>query len=274
MARALVLSGGGSRGSFQAGVLTKLSTLNYDAVYGTSAGALNATLFSYLNTENIESTWSQINSIDDVFQFNGLNAVWSPGLYNNSLLIAKAFAIVSSNPAKMPVTVTVTSLRSGTVSYSNNSLPAKDFAVAVANSATIPGLCCNLNDTDSVDGGVVANIPIEQAILDGYDEITVVLAMPYSQKVPPDAAPASLSFNLPEDISYFVPAIGALIRSLEIMFNVAIWGPIQAALPLCKSLTVYAPDISTANDSFLDFSAGAIMAGIAQGKAALPLILK
>ncbi len=42
--RALILSGGGSRGAFQAGALSVLETRGerFDAVYGTSVGALNA----------------------------------------------------------------------------------------------------------------------------------------------------------------------------------------------------------------------------------------
>lgn len=47
MKRAIVLSGGGSKGAYQIGVWRALRKLNisYDIVTGTSVGALNAALF-------------------------------------------------------------------------------------------------------------------------------------------------------------------------------------------------------------------------------------
>ena len=56
---ALVLSGGGSRGSYQVGVIKGLKKLNikYDMVVGTSAGALNAAMIAMGTPEIAEQLW-------------------------------------------------------------------------------------------------------------------------------------------------------------------------------------------------------------------------
>ena len=58
--RALILSGGGSRGAFQAGALSVLRARGerFDAVYGTSVGALNAaTVAADPSLETVEAIW-------------------------------------------------------------------------------------------------------------------------------------------------------------------------------------------------------------------------
>ena len=56
---ALVLSGGGSRGSYQIGVIKALKKLNIkiDMVIGTSAGALNAAMIATGSPEIAEQLW-------------------------------------------------------------------------------------------------------------------------------------------------------------------------------------------------------------------------
>lgn len=63
MKRALVLSGGGSRGAYECGAWQALSELNiqFDAIYGTSIGAINAALVTQGNLEAAVEIWSTIN---------------------------------------------------------------------------------------------------------------------------------------------------------------------------------------------------------------------
>ena len=61
---ALILSGGGSRGSFQVGVLKALKKMNIkiDMIAGTSAGALNGAMFVMGKPELAESLWLNTSS--------------------------------------------------------------------------------------------------------------------------------------------------------------------------------------------------------------------
>ncbi len=63
MKRALVLSGGGSRGAYECGAWQALRELNVrlDGVYGTSIGALNAALVAQGDLDAAVSLWSNIS---------------------------------------------------------------------------------------------------------------------------------------------------------------------------------------------------------------------
>ena len=61
--KAIVLSGGGSKGSYQIGVWKALRKLRikYDIVTGTSVGALNGALMTQGNFHRALKVWKSIN---------------------------------------------------------------------------------------------------------------------------------------------------------------------------------------------------------------------
>ena len=61
--RGLVLEGGGAKGAWQFGVLKALSErgVQFDAVSGTSVGALNGAIWSANRTDFGEKMWSEIS---------------------------------------------------------------------------------------------------------------------------------------------------------------------------------------------------------------------
>lgn len=63
MKRALVLSGGGARGSYQIGVWKALNELNikFDIVTGTSVGALNGAMYVQNSFDEAKELWKKIN---------------------------------------------------------------------------------------------------------------------------------------------------------------------------------------------------------------------
>ncbi len=71
MKRALVLSGGGARGSYQFGVWKALRKLgiNFDIVTGTSIGAVNGAIIAQNDFKLAEDVWYKINT-KDVFYFD------------------------------------------------------------------------------------------------------------------------------------------------------------------------------------------------------------
>mgnify|MGYP001388253301 CR=1 FL=1 len=76
---AIVLSGGGARGSFEAGVLRKLSERKkFDIVCGTSIGAINGALTAQEAFDELEQLWSTISTLNVVKYvdiINRLNAL-------------------------------------------------------------------------------------------------------------------------------------------------------------------------------------------------------
>ena len=71
MKRALVLSGGGSKGAYEAGFLKAFEEagLSFDLVTGTSIGALNGALIVMNKREAIDELW---NTLDLEHVFNGV----------------------------------------------------------------------------------------------------------------------------------------------------------------------------------------------------------
>jgi NTE family protein len=62
--RALVLSGGGARGAYEAGVLTSLvASESFDLVVGTSIGAINAAFVAQAQIDALASLWHSIGSL-------------------------------------------------------------------------------------------------------------------------------------------------------------------------------------------------------------------
>jgi predicted patatin/cPLA2 family phospholipase len=97
-----ILPGGGARGSFQAGFLYKLFT-EYNKLFsvykvdGTSVGALNGIAIITEEYEVLKSTWSNINTITDLFSnwsntpiigslSNIYYGFYNNGVYNNNQL--------------------------------------------------------------------------------------------------------------------------------------------------------------------------------------------
>ena len=105
--RALVLSGGSSRGAYQTGVLKHLLgelEIQYNAVCGTSVGAINAGwLAMYKHGEEkecidgLEEMWRGLTTSDiyvnwanwpKPFSYFGyIKALWKPSLYNSQPLM-------------------------------------------------------------------------------------------------------------------------------------------------------------------------------------------
>jgi NTE family protein len=73
---AIVLSGGGARGAFEAGVLKNLSQRKkFDIVCGTSIGAINAALTAQQAFDELEQLWSTIATLNVVRYIDIVNRV-------------------------------------------------------------------------------------------------------------------------------------------------------------------------------------------------------
>ena len=183
---AFVLSGGGSLGAVQVGMLRALSEQGIapDLVIGTSVGALNA---GYIAGHGVDSTsldrlaeiWTALRR-RDVFPLRPMRMSAAalgraPSLcHDGSLrgLIRKYLAFERLEEASIPVRVIATDVRSGCEVV----LTQGDAVDAVMASASIPAIfpAVHIDGRDLIDGGVADNASISQAIACGAERIYVL----------------------------------------------------------------------------------------------------
>jgi NTE family protein len=200
MVTAFVLSGGGSLGAVQVGMLQALAAqgVEPDLLIGTSAGALNAGYVAGRGTstaalDDLAGDRAGLRR-RDVFPLQparlGAAAVGrAPSLCpNGSLrrLIAEHVAFDRLEHAAIPLHVVTTDVRSGEEVV----LSAGDPVDAILASAAIPAVfpSVRIDDRDLIDGGVADNAAVSQAVALGSD---VVYVLPTGYACALDEAPSS-----------------------------------------------------------------------------------
>jgi NTE family protein len=183
---AFVLSGGGSLGAVQVGMLQALSERGIapDVVIGTSAGALNAAYVAghgvdRRSLDELEAIWTNLRR-RDVFPVRplrvGAAAVGrAPSLCEDDALrrlIGTHLAFDRLEDASIPVHLIATDVRSGCeVALSDGG--AVDAVMA---SAAIPAVfpAVRIGGRDLIDGGVADNASISAAVACGAERIYVL----------------------------------------------------------------------------------------------------
>lgn len=195
---ALVLGGGGSRGSYQIGVWQALRELDIqiDIVTGTSVGALNAALITMNDFENALALWKQINTtmvldvdLDETlptdkkiktvlrqFMVDYAKQGGTDTLPLKNLL--KQYAIEE--------VIRKSNIELGIVVFGKRTLKPHELYIEdikegqlidylLASSSIYPAVkSCKIDDVDYIDGGYYDNIPVELAINKGADRIFAV----------------------------------------------------------------------------------------------------
>jgi len=197
--RALVLSGGGSKGAFQVGVLKYLiGELNnqYDIYTGISVGALNASFLSQFPKgkekealENLVNIWNKINK-GNIYHnhrpFGKLEALWKSSVYDSSPL--KDFVYNNLDPVKVKesgneLRISACSLLTGNLKVWNE----KDTDVirdAVLASSSFPVMFnpIKINDDLFTDAGVKDIAPLSAAIDAGAEIIDIIVTSPFGSQ--------------------------------------------------------------------------------------------
>jgi len=188
MTTAFVLSGGGSLGAVQVGMMQSLADHGYspDLLVGTSAGALNAAYiagagFDAPALSGLADIWSRLRR-SDVFPFAphrhvlglaGLRpALCSPaGLAG---IIDRHLPFSDLSDARIPVHIVATDVISGTEVL----LSHGDARAAVQASAAIPAVlpAVSIGGRLLFDGAVADHTPVSQAAALGADRIVVLPA--------------------------------------------------------------------------------------------------
>lgn len=192
--RAIVLSGGGSKGSYQIGVWKALKKLNikYDIITGTSVGALNGVLMVEKNYYKCKWMWNKVNMrllFNDNIKDNeknskliknyginflktngtkptGLENILNKVINKNKFFKSKIkYGLISYNiTEKKPIIKTKDELsKQNLIDY------------LIASSSCYPAFTPKIIDNKKyIDGGYYDNLPINLAINLGADEIIAI----------------------------------------------------------------------------------------------------
>jgi len=183
---AFVLSGGGSLGAVQVGMLQALAErgIRPDLLIGTSAGALNAAYVAQHGTtpdslDRLERIWSRLRR-RDVFPLQPARLGAAALRRSTSLcpcgplrrLIAQHLRFARLEDAPTPLHVVATDVRSGREVL----LSRGDAVDAVQASAAVPAVLpsVRVDGRDLIDGGVANNTAVSQAVRLGADQIWVL----------------------------------------------------------------------------------------------------
>lgn len=192
--KAIVLSGGGSKGSYQVGVWKALRQLHikYDIITGTSVGALNGALMTQNNYRKAQKIWKQINlkvlfgedAIDsnkniDIYKMYSKHFIKNKGMDVEKLesIIAKELDIKKFYRSK---------INYGLVTYNLSKKQAEELEkkdikedqlvdYLMASATCYPAFKKkDIEGLKYIDGGYYDNLPINLAISMGATEIIAV----------------------------------------------------------------------------------------------------
>jgi NTE family protein len=195
--RALVLSGGGSKGAYQSGALKYIlgeQRVVYDVFCGVSVGAINCAFLSmFSNGEEREAAysladmWSRLdtpNIYKRWFPFGRWHALWTKSFFDStplSNLLRNTLNIEKIRSSGKKVNVGTVSLSSGKYTIFDQS--SDYFIDAVIASASFPGMLTPVKFLGQLwtDGGVKEISPIKKAMEMGADEIDVIITSPHTR---------------------------------------------------------------------------------------------
>lgn len=186
MTTAFVLSGGGSLGAVQVGMLQALSErdVHPDLLIGTSVGAVNAAFVAGHGTgtaalDELAGIWRGLRR-PDVFPVNPLRHLLAvagskPSLCSNRgvrRLVDAHLTFRELHDAPIPLHIVTTNLLSGEEVL----LSSGDATQAVLASTAIPGIfpAIQYSGMTLVDGGISDNAALSQAVALGADEVYVL----------------------------------------------------------------------------------------------------
>lgn len=188
---AMVLSGGGPKGSFQVGVMEELITnrgVNFDIFGGVSTGALQAVGGAQDQIEELKGFWLQIKKNKDIYtKREGLvgGLLGNDSLYGTAPLRRKIRAFVDADRLKRTgkkLVIGAVSLQTGEFSvYREDNSDIAEWVIA---STAVPVAFPTLrkNHEKHVDGGVRNITPLSSVMDLKPSAIVVVLASPLERE--------------------------------------------------------------------------------------------
>lgn len=175
--RVLSLSGGGSYGAFEAGVLKRLvendPNLDYDFITGVSAGAMNAGFLGLYPSGNLstgirdlEGKWLDITQNSEVYKKIPFNIARDKSVYDTAPLRSTVTRFIAGRHVVRPILLGVTNIATGTQDQLDEHAADADLVSAVMASSAIPIVFppITFNNTLYSDGGTTADSIVLQGI--------------------------------------------------------------------------------------------------------------
>jgi NTE family protein len=211
--KALVLSGGGSKGRYELGALKKWMLedgVQYDIITGVSVGALNGAFLAQYKIGQEPTAWLALNEmwskISDpaVYRkwpiFGELAALWKQSVYDSTPLQN----LVRANLDPVKIRSSGRKLRVGAVGLSTGEYRAfpetyTGIVDAVLASSSFPAMLTPIKMEGQLwtDGGVRSVTPLKAAIDLGADDIDVILCSSKESQVafPPNAVTLKIAMR-------------------------------------------------------------------------------
>lgn len=196
---AFVLPGGGALGGYQVGVLRALAEADVhpDVLIGVSAGAVNAALFAWnpgaAGAHHIEQLWRSLRR-RDLMRFRPLRmALAALGRFPSFLdnrhgrrWLEQQLGTNRIEHAPTPLVLVGTDLRTGGAV----AIDSGDVVTGILASSAFPGVYppVTINGRTLVDGGVVADIPLDLTAAAGAASALVLQMPPLAHDTPPHRA--------------------------------------------------------------------------------------
>jgi NTE family protein len=189
---ALVFSGGGAKGAWEAGVASALveAGVPIAVAAGSSAGALNATLVADGRVDRLEATWRTLTR-DDVYTlrpsvlFSGLLPGWLGALTIGTLdslldprplraRLENALDLDRIRASRVRLVVVATDVMERRARVFDNATLTIDALMAAS---ALPGLfpAVTVGETPLLDGGIVARAPVLEALARHHPPRALVL---------------------------------------------------------------------------------------------------
>lgn len=189
--RALVLSGGGSKGAWQAGVLKYLmgeAAIDYDLICGTSVGAINAAFLCQTPLGKPQEAaaalvglWQTVNDAKvkrNWFPFRVIEALWKTSIYDSSPVqrwIRSSLDTTKIQASGRKLRVVSVGLGTGEVFVANESTPNLPEWVIGSSAFPVMMTPATIDGALWSDGGLRNVTPLGEAIRAGATDIDVLI---------------------------------------------------------------------------------------------------
>lgn len=180
----VAMSGGSTKGAYQAGALLALKELevlqHITYFIGTSVGAINSAAMTTLEPEELIEVWYSLKKRSDIFS-QAWYKIWDwRGIFSLSPIEKKMKSLMNpDNPKNVEAVACTVSLENSWFEkrYCSNRIESfDDWFQGVMDSATIPFLMTNDKETLRFDGGLREYIPVQEAVKNCEKVITIATA--------------------------------------------------------------------------------------------------